>query len=219
MKDKLTLNQLGLNSNSDKSSNWHNYLDLYDKHFTPYIDSKINILEIGVLFGDSLKILHEYFENAFIYGLDIIDKSDLKKERINIIQGDQSDRVLLSKFKNDFFSIIIDDGSHKMAHQQISFGALFKTLKSGGIYVIEDLHTSYNEYRENIMYGEELFGLNKNNSTVDFLNDIINNKKINNYLTEEEYRYLCENIESIEIVETSRKNDNEFSITSIINKK
>lgn len=219
MEDKLTLNQLGLNSNSDKSSNWHNYLDLYDKHFTPYRDSKINILEIGVLFGDSLKILHEYFNNAIIYGLDIMDKSEFERERVKIIKGDQSDKDLLSNFDEDFFSIIIDDGSHKMVHQQISFGLLFKTLKSGGIYVIEDLHTSYNEYRENIIYGESLFGLNKTNSTIDFLNGITNNKKINNYLSEDEYRYLCENIDSIEIKETSRKNDNEFSITSIIKKK
>jgi len=219
MKDKLTLNQLGLNSNSDKSSNWHNYLDLYDKHFTPHRDSKINILEIGILFGDSLKILHEYFENAFIYALDIMDKSNLKRERINIIQGDQSDKNLLSNFENDFFSIIIDDGSHKMSHQQISFGVLFKTLKSGGIYVIEDLHTSHSEYRENIIYGETLFGLTKNNSTIDFLNGIVNNEKINNYLTEDEYKYLCENVEFIQIIETSRKNNNEFSVTSIIKKK
>ena len=40
------------------------------------------------------------------------------------------------------FDIIIDDGSHKMNHQQISFDVLFPHLKSGGIYVIEDLHTS-----------------------------------------------------------------------------
>lgn len=219
MEDKLTLNQIGLNSNSDKSSNWHNYLDLYDKHFTPHRNSKINILELGILFGDSLKILHEYFENSFIYGLDIMDKSYLKDERINIIQGDQSDRGLLSEFEDDFFSIIIDDGSHKMSHQQISFGVLFKKLKSGGVYVIEDLHTSHSEYRENIMYGESLFELTKNNSTIEFLNGIVDNKEINNYLTEYEYRYLRENIESIDIIETSRKNDNEFSITSIIKKK
>ena len=215
----ITLNEIGLQHNSDKSSNYHDYLNLYDKNFDKYRNEKNKILEIGILFGGSLNIFYEYFENSFIYAIDIEDKTHLKKDRIEILVGDQSDRQFLNNFENDFFDIILDDGSHKMAHQQISFGVLFKTLKSGGVYVIEDLHTSYAEYRENIIYGERLFGLTKNNSTTDFLKGIINNENINNYLTEDEYHYLCENVESIKIVETSRKNDNEFSITSIIKKK
>ena len=216
---ELTLNEIGLKYDSDKSTNYHDYLNLYDKHFDKYRNENNKILEIGILFGGSLNIFHEYFKNSFIYAIDIEDKRHLKKDRIEILVGDQSDRQFLNNFENDFFDIILDDGSHKMAHQQISFGVLFKTLKSGGVYVIEDLHTSHSEYRENIIYGETLFGLTKNNSTTDFLNGIVNNKKINNYLTEDEYHYLCENIESVEIIETSRKNVNEFSLTSIIIKK
>jgi hypothetical protein len=215
----LTLNEIGLKYDSDKSSLYHNYLNLYDKYFDRYRNEKNKILEIGILFGGSIDIFYEYFENSFIYAIDIEDKTHLKKDRVEIFVGDQSDRKFLNNFENDFFDIILDDGSHRMDHQQISFGALFKSLKSGGVYVIEDLHTSYAEYRENVIYGESLFGLKKDNSTIEFLNDILNDKKINNYLTEEEYRYLCENVESIEIIETNRKSDEEFSLTSIIHKK
>lgn len=216
---QLSLNDIGLKNNSDKSSNYHNYLVLYDTHFNKFRNEKIKMLEIGILFGDSLNIFHEYFEKAIIYAIDIEDKNHLNKERTNIIKGDQSDRSLLNKFENEFFEIIIDDGSHKMNHQQISFGSLFKKLKSGGIYVIEDLHTSHDDYRENIIYGNTLFGIESDNRTIDFLNGFINDIRYNKYLTEEEYSYICENLKSVEIIETHRKNNNEFSITSIIKKK
>ncbi len=218
MGNKMTLNEIGLKYKSDKSSNYHCYLELYDRYFSPYRGKNINFLEIGILFGDSLKIFDEYFENATITAIDIDDKKKFKRENIIIIQGDQSDRSLLNKL-DDFYEIIIDDGSHKMGHQQISFGFLFKKLKKGGLYVIEDLHTSYESYRENILYGSELFGLLPDNRTTDFLSGLINNEKNNRYLTDEEYGYLIDNISKIEIFETSRKSDSEFSITSIIKKK
>ena len=44
------------------------------------------------------------------------------------------------------FDIIIDDGSHASYHQQLSFKTLFPTLKSGGIYSIEDLNWQPQEY-------------------------------------------------------------------------
>jgi hypothetical protein len=214
-----SLNDIGLEYNSDKSSIYHCYLNLYDKYFSKYRNQDINLLEIGVLFGDSLFIFDEYFKNVEITAIDIEDKSNLKKENINIIQGDQSDRNLLNKFKDYYFDIILDDGSHKMSHQQISIGVLFKKLKKGGIYIIEDLHTSFDTYRENIIYDNNLFGIEKDNRTIDFLNGIKNKKNNNKYLNDIEYSYLVNNIESIEIFETNRKNDNEFSITSIIKKK
>ncbi len=39
--------------------------------------------------------------------------------------------------------IVLDDGSHVGSHQRTSFETLFPLLNEGGIYLIEDLHTSY----------------------------------------------------------------------------
>jgi hypothetical protein len=39
----------------------------------------------------------------------------------------------------DFF---IDDGGHCMDHQQLTFGAIFPRMKSGGLFFIEDTLTS-----------------------------------------------------------------------------
>jgi GTPase SAR1 family protein len=79
------LNEIGLKYNSDKSSIYHCYLDLYDKHFSEYRHKEINFLEIGILFGDSLNIFNEYFKSAKITALDIENKSHLKKDNINIL--------------------------------------------------------------------------------------------------------------------------------------
>ena len=56
----------------------------------------------------------------------------MKKSLIQFIQQSGGD-----------FDIILDDGGHKMDQQITSFRVLFPILKSGGVYIIEDLGTSY----------------------------------------------------------------------------
>ncbi len=41
------------------------------------------------------------------------------------------------------YDIIIDDGSHVPQHQIISLACLLRALNPGGLYIIEDLKTSY----------------------------------------------------------------------------
>jgi hypothetical protein len=41
------------------------------------------------------------------------------------------------------FDIIIDDGGHTMAQQKTTIEHLFRKVKDGGIYLVEDTHTSY----------------------------------------------------------------------------
>ena len=57
----------------------HGFTELYDEYFFNIKNKKINILEIGVQDGSSLKMWFDYFPNAKIYGLDIEDKSFLEK--------------------------------------------------------------------------------------------------------------------------------------------
>jgi hypothetical protein len=143
-----SLSDMAVESGSDKGPNVHNYTVLYEKIFEPKRYNKINILEIGLCRFDgntedahSLVIWEEYFPHANIYGFDIRDFSNFKQERTCIIQGDQSNRSDLKKIVNkcDNFDIIIDDGGHIAKQQQISLGFLFPYLKSGGVYVIEDI--------------------------------------------------------------------------------
>ena len=129
--------------NTDKLTH-HNFWGFYESHFNKLKNEKLNILEIGILKGESLKLLKNYFINSNIYGIDI-NKIDLNEERLKTYQMSQGD---CESFKSNFgdlkFDIIIDDGSHMTKHQIDSFIYLFDTmLVDGGLYVIEDLHTSF----------------------------------------------------------------------------
>lgn len=142
-----TLHELGLQYQTDKAV--HKYLDVYSSVFEPLRLHPINLLEVGVYQGASIRMWKDYFINGNIYGLDIIDKTHLIEERISIEKGSQeSKKDLLDCFPGKTFQIIIDDGGHGMLHQQNSLIYLFNRLERGGYYIIEDLHTSYLLHRQ-----------------------------------------------------------------------
>ena len=170
------MNLIEIGKKYPSSKNISGFIQLYEKYFSSLKNSKINILEIGVEGGDSLRIWREYFTNANICGIDI-DKKDFKIDNTEILQGDQSDKnflkTLIDKYKN--FDIIIDDGSHQAKHIIVSFKFLFPHLNNNGIYVIEDLQTSYFP-----RYGGSRINLNKKKSSMNFiksLTDTINYEK------------------------------------------
>ncbi len=86
-----------------------------------------------------------YFRRGLIYGIDIYDKTGVDEKRIKTFRGDQTDPSFLHQVASEIgeIDIIIDDGSHISSHVIASFRILFPLLKSGGIYAIEDLQTSY----------------------------------------------------------------------------
>lgn len=140
------LNDLGIKFNADKSSRFHNYLDFYEE-VLPGRDFSGRLLEIGIMDGCSQKMWREYYPNAEIVGIDIVDKQHLYNsdwgmpESVKLLKLDgtkKKDMQPLGKF-----DIIIDDGSHKTKEQQQSFELLYYSqLNDGGIYIIEDLWTS-----------------------------------------------------------------------------
>ncbi len=116
----------------------HNYIETYDKLFGPFRQKPISLLEIGVEQGHSLRMWRDYFPEARITGIDIKrPKQDITGCWFHIC--DQSNPESLEEtFKDTEFDIIIDDGSHVLEHQIISRECLFKKLKKGGLYIIED---------------------------------------------------------------------------------
>lgn len=131
------------------SDKWTSYFAFYDEIFAPYRDCPVRVFEIGIQNGGSLEIWSKYFPNAeLIVGCDINEAcSALRYDdpRIRIITGDANDPGVLAKVVSlgAPFDIIIDDGSHRSSDIVKSFSLYFSNLKSGGIYVAEDLHCSY----------------------------------------------------------------------------
>jgi demethylmacrocin O-methyltransferase len=137
-----------------KKGGGHSYTQHYSRHFRKFRFKKIKLLEIGVggykdphQGGQSLRMWKKYFPFGNIFSLDIFDKSAIQENRIKIYMGSQTDPEILSRItdENGEFDLIIDDGSHINDHVITTFKLLFPKLKDGGIYVIEDLLTSYSD--------------------------------------------------------------------------
>jgi hypothetical protein len=130
----------------------HRYAQHYAHHFHAMRNQPVVLLEIGVgghtdpaSGGASLRMWKHYFRKGKIYGIDLHDKSPHEEHRIKIFQGDQSDRQFLLNVIQEIGTpdIIIDDGSHVVDHVRVAFDTLFPLLATNGIYVVEDLQTSY----------------------------------------------------------------------------
>ena len=190
---------------TDKRKVDHNYTQFYEKYFEPLRFNNLNVCEIGILNhsdkksrpyeGASLLMWKEYFINSNIHGIDINNHMHLSTDRLKIYIADQGNRNELKTIvENVPMDIIIEDGSHLMHHQQISLGFMFKYLKSGGYYVIEDLHTSHPQPP----FKPKSFQLSDNDTlTEDMLYDYNHTQKINSiFMTDDEIDYLNENIKS-----------------------
>jgi hypothetical protein len=136
---------------TDKES-WHFYGRHYQEHFQALRLKNITLLEIGVggyknpaRGGHSLRMWKTYFPNGRINGIDLLDKSAIEEPRIRTFAGNQVDEVFLKRVIAEIGTpdIIIDDGSHRSEHVIASFKILFPLLNPDGIYVVEDLQTSY----------------------------------------------------------------------------
>ena len=126
---------------------WNHYFAIYDRHFSRFRGRPVTILEIGVSQGGSLQMWKEYFgPHAMIYGVDVDPRcKGLEEENIQIFIGSQSDRGFLRSLKKQIpqVDILIDDGGHTMRQQIVTFEELFGQVKDHGVYLCEDLHTSY----------------------------------------------------------------------------
>ena len=126
---------------------WHHYFDIYHRHLRPYRGKPVTIVEFGVFHGGSLQMWKDYFgPRARIYGVDIDPRCrDFAEPQVEILIGDQEDRAFLKELvaKVGPIDVVIEDGGHTMAQQLATFEELWPAVTDGGVFLIEDLHTSY----------------------------------------------------------------------------
>jgi hypothetical protein len=148
---RKNLSKLAILFRTDKEGP-HHYTKRYQHHFESLRRRKVRLLEIGVggyenprNGGQSLRMWKAYFRKGRIFGIDIYDKTYHDEYRIKTFQGSQVDEAFLRRVAAEIgpIDIVIDDGSHYNAHVITTFMILFPLLSAEGIYVIEDLQTSY----------------------------------------------------------------------------
>jgi hypothetical protein len=135
--------EIGLKYGCDKVSR-HRYHEIYPDVFEKYQNKEINLFEIGIDEGKSLKVWKEYYPNCNVFGMDI--QNEIANEDVTIFKGDQSNLEDLNNIisKIPKCDVIIDDGSHVAEHQLKTFYHLFEhLLNDGGTYIIEDIECSY----------------------------------------------------------------------------
>lgn len=124
---------------------YHSYIDIYENYFSSFKNKNINFLEIGISNGKSIRLWESYFDFAKIYAVDINNKNhlNLTSDRVTIYHDDATKLSFSENFKEQYFSIIVDDGSHILKDQINSFKNLKEKLCIGGLYIIEDVLESH----------------------------------------------------------------------------
>ncbi len=152
-----SLDEIAIRNGTDKATVFtrtyakpHGYTPHLEVFFAPMRDKPINLLEIGVGGGESVRTWLEYFPNAQIHGIDFVQDTNIwntpkgrPHERYTFCHGDQSCSTFwacyLANLGDGKFDVVIDDGSHLAPDIMKTFEVLWPRLNPGGIYEIEDL--------------------------------------------------------------------------------
>lgn len=158
---------------------YHRYYGRFIQHLRELAED-FAMIEIGMLRLSSLRTWLDYFPKLTIYGIDIgieeqgdryqifkCDQSNLECLRSlfdgtynssnNLSQDNETTTTDTSEIVTKPFLVdkhvvlVIDDGSHEPTHQLHSFNYLFsEILMPGGVYIIEDIETSY--WKDGVIY-------------------------------------------------------------------
>lgn len=149
----MTLDEIGLRAGTDKASKGHNYLHFYDRYLSHLRYEPITLVEAGIggyefpdRGGESLRMWRKYFEHdhASIVGFDVYEKKlNIPGTRIHQISQDDEAKLNFIIGAYGPIDVFIDDASHINPLSIRTFELMFPKVKPGGVYIWEDIHTSY----------------------------------------------------------------------------
>jgi SAM-dependent methyltransferase len=129
---------------------WMHYFDIYQDHFSKFVDHEVHVLEVGIYSGGSLPMWKAYFGmGCRVYGVDIEEAcTAYKDERTEVFIGDQADRSFWAGVRKAVptLDILIDDGGHHPEQQRITLEEMLPHLRPGGVYLCEDIHGANNQF-------------------------------------------------------------------------
>jgi demethylmacrocin O-methyltransferase len=142
---EVTLDELAIQHGTDKGSAHprlapKRYAEIYELLFHGL--QVRSLLEFGVARGASIRMWAEYYPYATIVGLDVRRPPAIELDNVRLFRGSQSDPAVLGRIAEAHapFDVVIDDGSHRATDQLLSFAWLWRHVRPGGYYAIEDLH-------------------------------------------------------------------------------
>lgn len=145
----MSLEEIVNNSQTDKNTS-HSYLPLYQKLLINKKETAKNVLEIGISNGGSIKLWSDFFTNATVYGIDIININDVLDEIKN------KEKIILhtstNAYNNDFFitnflnknikcDFMLDDGPHTLESMKQFIILYSQIMTDDGILIIEDIQS------------------------------------------------------------------------------
>jgi len=145
--EKHQINGFSFRGGTDKATD-HSYDGFYEEKLDEYVDKEISLLEIGVQFGGSSLLWHDFIPKSQLVLVDVIDQvhsdiwSLMDKNRYNYHVMDAFNQESVSELKSkypDGFDIIIEDGPHTLQSQIFTVQNYISLLKEGGILIIEDI--------------------------------------------------------------------------------
>ncbi|WP_312394589.1 hypothetical protein [Chryseobacterium sp.] len=142
-----------INTNSLENTDkffWHRYDSIYTQELSNLENVK-KIVEFGIFKGDSVRWLNREYPEAKIFGADILPVQSewTINDAISYYQLDQDKVSDIQNFLNitgNEIDLIIEDGSHFPKHQKNCLVEGMNYLKSNGIYILEDIHTSHPQH-------------------------------------------------------------------------
>jgi len=190
----MSLEEIVDNSRTDKNT-VHSYLPLYQKLLISKKETAKNVLEVGIYAGGSIKLWSDFFTNATVYGLDIINIQ-------NIWEGIKyNDKIILhtsiDAYNNDFFinnflnknikcDFILDDGPHTLESMKQFIRLYSQIMTDDGILIIEDIQSwdwidiLKNEVPENLKQFIKIYDLRHNKNRYDDIVFTIDKLNFNN---------------------------------------
>ena len=126
----------------------HSYIHIYEEYITK---DDISLLEIGVCRGHSIAMWKELLPTSRIVGVDVnLSQVEFDLSNCELFEGDATSPNTSTKFDDESFDYIIDDGSHHLSHQKKSFDLFYPKLKKGGYYFVEDIvsHEALRDFME-----------------------------------------------------------------------
>lgn len=163
------LDSLALKFGTDKASNVHGYTKYYAEHLP---DKCRTFLEVGCAEGKSGLMWDAFYgkDELELHYIDLFENRDFVSKRFCLNRGwqahkgDQTDIDFLYSIK-EMFEVIVEDGSHNSFDQLATFKHLFvNNLKSGGLWVTEDLHCCLDQsyrYRGDIEFKDTFLSVLK----------------------------------------------------------